>query len=92
MTKVEVVVLDFDYQNKVVEVSMRESLVESAATKASAGATSAVAVSKKNKRATATATAGGDGGGGVLAVMGGKVQARIELVKPRYCLTVCLSV
>ena len=79
-------VLDFDYQNKVVEVSMRDTLIDSA-TKAAAAAgsvTSAVAVSKKNKSSKTTAiTATAGGSGGVLTVMGSRVRARVELVKPR---------
>ena len=81
-TVVEVVVLDFDYQNKVVEVSMRDTLVESATKAAAASVTTAVAVSKKNKSSKSsaiTATAGG----GVLTVMGSRVRARVELVKPK---------
>ena len=81
-TVVEVVVLDFDYQNKVVEVSMRESLVESALTAATAAG--AVVASKNSKRSKTTTTATGAGVAGVLAVMGGRVRARVELVKPRY--------
>ena len=83
-TVVEVVVLDFDYQNKVVEVSMRDTLVESA-TKAAAAAsvTTAVAVSKKNKSSKTTAITATAGGGSVLTVMGSRVRARVELVKPR---------
>ena len=81
-TVVEVVVLDFDYQNKVIEVSMRESLVESALT--ATAAAGAVVASKNSKRAKPTATAAGAGVAGVLAVMGGRVRARVELVKPRY--------
>ena len=92
-TVVEVVVLDFDYQNKVVEVSMRESLVETATKAAAAAAASdvsTVAVGKNNKRskstpATATTTGGGGSvSGGVLTLTGGRLRARVELVKPQY--------